>query len=207
MSTRSTKELNSLGKTLTKLLRHDANRHGISLSPDGFVPVSKVLQIKNLRTRCGIPLTHYTPDDVVEAVRQDGKQRMFLQGEGPCMEIRATQGHSLDGIDDDLMYQKVSAPEDLPVPGLAIHGTLRKHLGTIKSDGLKPMGRKHVHFATQQVGGSYLTSGIKTSAQALVYLDVGRALDEGLPLYLSTNKVLLCPRTVPPRLFKKIVML
>ena len=203
---RSTK-LNSLGRVLTKLLRHDARQHGLKVSPDGYIRVADILRLKSLTTRSGIPLNQHTLLDVIEAVRQDGKQRMSLRGEGVHMEIRANQGHSMDGISVEALCEKINSPDDLPVAGLAVHGTYRNVISTIKSVGLKPMGRKHVHFATQEMGSESMISGMRGNAQVLIYLDVEKALDEGLPLYLSSNKVLLCPQTVLPRFFKRITYL
>ena len=204
---RSTKELNSLGRVLTKLLRHDAKKHGLKVSPDGYIRVADILRLKSLTTRSGIPLNQHTLLDVIEAVRQDGKQRMSLRGEGVHMEIRANQGHAMEGIHVEALCEKISSPDDLPVAGLAVHGTYLKFIDPIKSDGLKPMGRNGVHFATQEMGSDSMISGMRKSAQVLIYLDVEKALDEGLPLYLSSNKVLLCPQTVPPRFFKRITYL
>ena len=206
---RSTKELNSrklnsLGRILTNLLRHDARKHGLKVLPDGYILVADILQLKNLTTRSGIPLNQHAFLDVIEAVKQDGKQRMSLRGEGVHMEIRANQGHSMEGISVEALCEKISSPDDLPVAGLAVHGTYRNVIDRIKSEGLKTMGRNGVHFATQEMGSDSMISGMRKSAQVLIYLDVVKALEEGLPLYLSSNKVLLCPQTVPPRFFKRI---
>jgi hypothetical protein len=51
--------------------------------------------------------------------------------------------------------------------------------------GLKRMSRKHMHFAAGELGEASVKSGLRTSAQIYVYLDVPAALAEGLVLYRS----------------------
>lgn len=78
-----------LSKTLSKLLRHDAIKEGLSISPEGFVPVSELLQHRFLQSKC-------TLKDVQRVVDGNDKQRFTLRRnpEG-IWEIRANQGHSL----------------------------------------------------------------------------------------------------------------
>lgn len=53
------------------------------------------------------------------------------------------------------------------------------------ASGLKRMSRKHMHFAAGELGEASVKSGLRTSAQIYVYLDVPAALAEGLVLYRS----------------------
>lgn len=52
---------------------------------------------------------------------------------------------------------------------------------------------------------SSLDVGMRSSAQVLIYLDVQKALDDGIPLFLSANSVVLTPGIGPkgPHLFKQ----
>jgi RNA:NAD 2'-phosphotransferase (TPT1/KptA family) len=78
----------SLSKTLSWLLRHAATKEGLPLSSEGFVPVSQILNHRQLRGK-------YTVDDVKRVVANNNKQRFSLRASGGVLEIRANQGHSL----------------------------------------------------------------------------------------------------------------
>lgn len=60
--------------------------------------------------------------------------------------IRATQGHSLPIANANLLTPVLVSDPDCPA--LAVHGTYEARWEQIlKSGGLRPMGRQHVHFA------------------------------------------------------------
>lgn len=40
-----------VSKTLTYILRHGAVELGLSIRPDGFVPLAEVLEVKNLKRK------------------------------------------------------------------------------------------------------------------------------------------------------------
>lgn len=79
----------------------------------------------------------------------------------------------------------------------------------IKNDGLRPMDRKHIHFAIGQYGSAVVISGMRKSAQVLIYLDVEAVLRDGIPLQLSANKVVLSPGDengkIAPKYFKYVL--
>ena len=61
--------------------------------------------------------------------------------------IRANQGHSLQVSDADL-HSPITL-DKANLPGVVVHGTLRDRWKKIvECGGLKPMTRRHVHFAT-----------------------------------------------------------
>ena len=202
-------KINNLGRLLTTILRHRATEMGLTMKADGYIPVREILSLKQ-RTRSKIQLKSHTVADVVSAVQQDSKQRMSVRGEGHNMEIRANQGHSLDAIRDDALLRPVLSPDDLPVPGLCVHGTYYEALDKImdtsgsNTGGLKTMGRKHVHFSTQPFRSNKTISGMRKTCQVLIYLDVEKALREGIKIYLSSNEVALVSETIHPRFFLKV---
>ncbi|KAL8274119.1 hypothetical protein Esti_001961 [Eimeria stiedai] len=204
---------------LTKLLRHEARQRGLPLRPDGFVPLSSVLALKENKA--------FSLADALSAVAQDQKHRFQLAasqvpkssedsqgvrtpqensegqlpltilpaGEiccmrcastGPPLFIRATQGHSLSGIENELFLTPICSSRDLeeavsrctyteeepPAPSRGItlvHGTYLRFFHSIKKEGLKRMQRRHVHFTPFP----------------------GKALKEGLSFFLSANNVIL----------------
>jgi len=74
-----------------------------------------------------------------------------------------------------------------------VHGTYFAAWKTIKTDGLSRMTRNHIHFAIGEIGADGVISGMRSSAQVLIYLDVQKALDDGVPLFVSSNSVVLSP--------------
>lgn len=102
--------------------------------------------------------------------------------------IRATQGHSVH------LETPVHIPitSDGQVPA-AIHITSAEAWETIKQDGhLRKMGRTHIHFAT-----SPALARKNAWATCYLQLNVSDALADGIPLFLSTNGVVLCEGPLP----------
>jgi len=72
------------------------------------------------------------------------------------------------------------------------------------------MGRNHIHFAIGEIGAEGVISGMRSSAQVLVYLDVAKAILDNVPLFLSSNSVVLSPGigstgAIPPKYFLSVV--
>jgi len=107
--------------------------------------------------------------------------------------IRANQGHSDQGV-TALELTPITSTTDLP-NGIAIHGTYFDAWKVIRTDGLKKMGRNHIHFAVGELGAEGVISGMRSSAQVLIYLDIDACLAAKIPLFLSANSVVLSPGT------------
>ena len=72
------------------------------------------------------------------------------------------------------------------------------------------MRRNHIHFAPREPTDKETISGMRTSCELLVYLDVPRVLADGVPFFRSDNDVLLTPGVgeagvLPPKYFEKVV--
>lgn len=71
------------------------------------------------------------------------------------------------------------------------------------------MKRQHIHFAIGEYGSGVVISGMRSSAQVLIYLDVEAALQDGIPLFISENKVVLSPGNeqgvIPSKYFKYVL--
>ena len=64
--------------------------------------------------------------------------------------IRAVQGHTITGLDEEDLLEVVADPAALP---LVVHGTDFKAWSQfIRFGGLKPMARTHIHFAVGYPG-------------------------------------------------------
>lgn len=56
--------------------------------------------------------------------------------------------------------------------------------------GLSKMKRNHIHLA-QGVPGEGVISGMRTSSQVLIFINLQKALDAGIKFFLSNNGVIL----------------
>lgn len=102
--------------------------------------------------------------------------------------IRATQGHSI-ALETPVL-RRVNHQSEAPI---AVHLTRPEAWQAIQQDGfLRRMARTHIHFATKPV-----LARTNKWANTYLQLNVQQALDDGVPLYLSSNEVLLVEGPLP----------
>lgn len=79
----------------------------------------------------------------------------------------------------------------------------------IKKEGLCRMDRNHIHFApggmctclaesylylrAAKLKGDKVISGMRGSAEILIYIDLARAMHDGIEFFISNNEVILTP--------------
>jgi putative RNA 2'-phosphotransferase len=119
-----------VSKYLSRHLRHDPGRLGVELDPGGWVGVDELLAACAAR---GVALSRA---ELEEVVARNDKSRFAFDPAGT--RIRASQGHS---VPVDLGLEPVAPP---PRP---FHGTGEGRVDAILRDGLRPMGRHHVHLS------------------------------------------------------------
>ncbi|KAE9603219.1 hypothetical protein Lal_00018757 [Lupinus albus] len=193
----------ALGRLMTRILRHMASELNLNVRSDGYVKVNDLLKL-NMKTFANIPLRSHTIDDVREAVRKDGKQRFSLIEENGESLIRANQGHTITAVETESLLRPILSAEEVPV---CVHGTYKRNLESILGSGLKCMKRLHVHFSCGLPTDGEVISGMRKDVNVLIFLDVRKALEEGMKLYISENKVLLTEGfdgVVPTKYFQKI---
>ncbi|KAK2432991.1 tRNA 2'-phosphotransferase [Trifolium repens] len=196
-------KIDSLGRLLTRILRHMASELKLNMRSDGYVNVNDLLKL-NLKTFANIPLRSHTIDDIREAVRKDNKQRFSLIEENGELLIRANQGHTTTAVETESLLKPILSAEEFPV---CVHGTYRRNLDSILTSGLKRMKRLHVHFSCGLPTDGEVISGMRRDVNVLIFLDVRKALEEGMKLYISDNKVILTEGfdgVVPSKYFQKI---
>ncbi|XP_010548022.1 PREDICTED: tRNA 2'-phosphotransferase 1 [Tarenaya hassleriana] len=196
-------KIDALGRLLTRILRHMANELDLNMRADGYVRVEDLLKL-NLKTFANVPLGSHTVDEIREAVRRDNKQRFSLLEENGELLIRANQGHSITTVESEKLLKPILSPEEAPV---CVHGTYRKNLESILAHGLKRMNRLHVHFSRGLPTDGEVISGMRRDVNVLIFLDTSKALQDGMKLYLSDNKVILTEGfdgVVPVDYFQKI---
>ncbi|KAF2857916.1 phosphotransferase KptA/Tpt1, partial [Piedraia hortae CBS 480.64] len=199
-----------ISRKLSWLLRHGAVAEGLHLHDGGYAKLSEVLSNRNLKS------LHVTLEEVEQVVAENNKQRFSLLRNGGEIDkwlIRANQGHSIN-IGTEGLLEPVTEEN---LPQTAVHGTTNQAWVKIEeSGGLKPMGRNHVHFATGLPEGfgegngdeAPVISGMRMSSTVLIFLDVAKALEQGLKLWRSENGVILTEGNeeglVPLSLFARV---
>lgn len=171
-----------LSKFLSFVLRHRPDAIRLSLDEAGWAPIDELVRAANA---AGRPLTRV---DLLYVVATSDKQRFSLSPDG--QSIRAAQGHSIP-IALDL-------PPREP-PELLYHGTATRFLASIRTEGLKPGARQHVHLS-REPATAYLV-GKRHGAPVVLTIAAGRMHAQGFTFYLSDNGVWLTSR-VPPELIR-----
>eukprot|EP00053_Salpingoeca_punica_P021690 m.213261 g.213261 ORF g.213261 m.213261 type:complete len:233 (-) comp24436_c0_seq1:272-970(-) len=176
-----------VSKLLSWALRHGAEELGLHMDPAGYVAVRELLGHPRFR---GI-----SEDQLREVVANCPKQRFALDGGsggvgGGPLRVRANQGHTLETVESEALLTPLT-PADIARFPVVVHGTSKHAWLSIRRQGLSRMSRLHVHFAVGLPGADGVLSGMRASSDVLCFLDLGRAFQQGLKLYVSANNVVL----------------
>jgi 2'-phosphotransferase len=189
-----------LSRLLSAILRHKAVEFNIAIRPDGFVLVEDLFASGRVRRDT------YTLEDLRDVTRNNDKQRFTMIEDESGWWIRANQGHSI--AVPELELQEIDEASAAQYP-CVVHGTYFAAWDVIKeSVGLSRMARRHVHLAVGVPGEGHVISGMRSSSQVYVYIDMLAALRDGFRFFISTNGVILTPGDengfLPRRYFSKV---
>ncbi len=174
-------ELVRVSKRISLHLRHRPADIGIELDPAGWVGVDEFLAAL---ARHGLRVDRAQLDEVVAT---SDKQRFAFDETGT--RIRANQGHS------------VAVELDLPVaepPAVLFHGTHPGALAAIRAEGLRPMGRHHVHLSPDRDTAARV--GGRRGRPVLLEIDAAGLAADGSEFRCSANGVWLVDHVPPHRL-------
>ncbi|XP_048586209.1 tRNA 2'-phosphotransferase 1 isoform X2 [Nematostella vectensis] len=191
-----------LSKALSYICRHGAAKEGLQMNFGGLIFVDEILK---LRQFC-----QFTEEDVRRVVKDNDKQRFVLATDEDSgrLQVAASQGHTMEvqGLDLSPITDK-----DMDKYPTVIHGTYLNSWQSIKKQGLSRMARNHIHFAPGVPGEEGVISGMRSSCQLLIYINLKKALNDGYEFFTSTNNVILCPGNVdgllPPCYFDQVIQL
>ncbi|KAH7550538.1 hypothetical protein JRO89_XS13G0212100 [Xanthoceras sorbifolium] len=196
----------------TRILRHMASELNLNMRSDRYVKVQDLLKL-NLKTFANILLRSHTIDEIREAVRRDNKQRFSLMEDNKELLIRVNPRLHDNGdlssyiflaVETESLLKPILSAEEVTV---CVRGTYKKYLESILESGLKRMKRLHVHFSCGLPTDGEVISGMRRDVNVLIFLDVRKALEDGMKLYILENKVILTEGfdgTVPVKYFEKI---
>ena len=173
------KRLVKTSKYLSRHLRHDPGRLGLTLAPGGWVEVDDLLRA------CAAHSFALTRAELEEVVERNDKRRFSFDATGT--RIRANQGHSVE-IDLGLIAMKP--------PDVLFHGTGEGSVDSILRDGLNRMSRHHVHLSPDVPNA--LRVGGRHGRPVVLEVDAARMAADGHEFYVSDNGVWLTDE-VPPQ--------
>ena len=168
------KQLTAFSKFLSLFLRHKPETINLSLDSEGYVDINQL--ISNINKYSEYHITRSTLDHIVAT---DSKHRYSYND--TKTKIRANQGHSIP-VDLNLTAQ-------IP-PEILYHGTSKRFLDSILSDGLKPMSRQYVHLSSDSTTAAMV--GKRHGDNPIIFMiETKPLIDSGYKFYLSENKVWL----------------
>ena len=167
-----------ISKYLSKHLRHQPERLGLTLEPGGWVAVADLL------AACAAHRFPLSRADLDAVVAGSDKKRFGYDDGGT--RIRANQGHSTAV---DLQLETVAPPPTL------YHGTHPGVLDAIRADGLKKMARHHVHLSAD--AATARTVGARRGRPVILEIDAAAMQRDGYLFYRSDNGVWLVDAVQP----------
>ncbi|MGP4043445.1 RNA 2'-phosphotransferase [Streptomyces sp. 2A115] len=166
-----------VSKYLSKHLRHQPERIGLTLNEGGWV------EIETLMTAAAAHGFRFTRDELDHVVAHNDKRRFAIEG----TRIRASQGHSVE-VD-------LGLPPATP-PAYLYHGTAAGSLDAIRAEGLRPMNRHDVHLSPDR--GTATRVGARRGRPVVLSVDAAAMHRDGHIFHVSANGVWLTA-AVPPR--------
>jgi len=174
-------ELVKTSKFLSYVLRHKPDAIGLRLDEEGWASVDELI------ARAGEGDQHLKRELIAEVVATNDKKRFSLSQDGS--RIRANQGHS---VKVDLGLAERTPPRFL------YHGTATRFLKSIRPEGLKPSGRRHVHLSSDH--DTAVVVGQRHGKPVVLKIEAARMCADGHKFYRSENGVWLTD-SVPPGYF------
>ncbi|WP_327316312.1 RNA 2'-phosphotransferase [Streptomyces sp. NBC_01235] len=166
-----------VSKYLSKHLRHQPERIGLTLDEAGWVEIDELI------AACAAHGFPFTRDELDHVVAANDKKRFAIDG----TRIRASQGHSVD-VD-------LGLPSATP-PAYLYHGTVARNLDAIRTEGLRPMNRHDVHLSSDRETATRV--GARRGRPVVLSVDAGAMHRDGHVFHVSANGVWLT-KAVPPR--------
>lgn len=166
------KQLASISKFISLVLRHKPEEIGLTLDSNGWADVNELIEKMNSK---GGKLTLDTLQQIVDT---NEKKRFAFNDDKT--KIRANQGHSIE-VDVEL---KPSIP-----PAILYHGTAVKNREEILQGGLHKMSRLHVHLSHEIDTATKV--GARHGKPIVFVVDAKQMHTDGNKFYLSENGVWL----------------
>ncbi len=160
----SAERLIRISKLLSLMLRHEPERFGLLLDPEGYAPLREVLDAARVR----IPDATEADLVAIVATLEPDKQRFTISND----EIRANYGHSL--------RERIAQQRAVP-PAVLWHGTTEHAVAHILETGILPMKRQYVHLTTESRLATRI--GARRGVAHVLAIDAAKAHQDGVVFY------------------------
>ena len=170
----SDKELDSVGRVVTGILRHFPDRFGIMMDEHGFVFMDALVEAIRRRRS----LSWLKPEHITALSETDAKGRYEIR-EG---EIRATYGHTIDVDLSDLSKENI--PERLYYPASEEEAQI------LAERGIKPADRSFVHLS-ETVEKAMEAGMVRNESPVILTIRSKEMIDDGLDVLRAGKSVFL----------------
>jgi putative RNA 2'-phosphotransferase len=168
------KQVKSISKYLSLILRHQPDVVGIKLDENGWADVEELIErINNKRPQLKLNL------EVLDHVVETNNKKRFAFSEDKN-SIRASQGHS---VKIDMQFEAIDPPAFL------YHGTATRYVNSIRKQGLQKRGRQHVHLSAERE--TAMNVGSRHGVPVILTVSAARMQADGHEFYQSANGVWL----------------
>lgn len=179
------RELDHLGRVMTGILRHFPEKYGLTLSPQGWVDLPKLVQAISSHHRGYHWLrVHH----LVAIAESDPKGRYEVRDD----RVRATYGHTVE-VALDLPTDNI--PEELYYPVTTEEATI------VLEVGLKPSDRRKVHLS-KTAGDAHAAGAVRTPEPVILAVDTKKARAQGIVIMQAGKTVYLVDQ-IPPEFLSR----
>jgi putative RNA 2'-phosphotransferase len=187
-----------LSKSVSQILRHEPEEYNIELDQSGWIDMQKLIQALKKKEQEWRSLQYY---DILRMIDLSDKKRHQVKAEriGPEYKnrynwfIRVMYGHSIMGR----IYSERIEP-----PTYLYHGTTDKAIERISDEGLKPMRRQFVHFATN-VDEAVRVGERRQNSPRIIRIDARKAFNNGVDFYKGNDNIWLSDQ-IPPKYLEEV---
>jgi len=179
----SEEEVDILGRTITKILRHKPEKYHLEIDEHGYVNIDEMVQEIRFYNR---RLHFVGPSHIYAVVLTDGKGRYQLSDNKRY--LRATYGHTIDVDLSDL-------PSD-GIPEILYYPTSEEEFDILKENGILPSDRRWVHLSSS-AEKAYIAGLYHFDSPLLIPIKSNVVLESGEKIYHAGQEVFIC-KFVPP---------
>jgi len=174
----SERQLVSISKYLSYVLRHKPESIGLTLDANGWADINELIH-------CAGQSRHRLTRDLLQYVVENNDKKRFAVSEDG-LRIRAVQGHSKNV---NLGLTPIKPPD------LLYHGTTQKHLKSIKQHGLLKGNRQYVHLSPDVKTATNV--GRRHGKPVVLVINGKKMLEQNIPFILSENGIWLTDYVSP----------
>lgn len=167
------KVLSETSKFLSYVLRHEPEAIGITLDQEGWTNINSLIEAAN---KSGNSIDRNL---LLQVVETSEKKRFTISEDG--LRIRAAQGHSTNSV-------AITYAEKMP-PEFLYHGTATRFLEFIRTEGLKPQERQHVHLSEDEQ--TAIAVGQRYGKPVVLKIEAQRMYQQGYKFFQAENGVWL----------------